>query len=253
MRLPLGIRNFNHKLSRGFPTSHHDSNRHRIQHHCRSSKEALSTTADIKDLRQALQDAIASEDYQRAAELRDAIALVEAQDPIQFIKSQLQLAIRDENYSLAATLRDQLEQLAPPLSTTAVAITDGVKVHVTSSFIPTQSSPQRGQYLFSYQITITNDSNKNAVKLMNRHWKIIDAEESMQEVRGSGVIGENPVLTLGQSFSYTSYCPLPTPTGTMEGEYEFYVVTTDSAGKETYSASFLVDIPRFALVSGERL
>jgi ApaG protein len=86
-------------------------------------------------------------------------------------------------------------------------------------FLPEHSSPQSNEYRFAYHITITNIGQETA-QLISRHWIITDAEGDVEEVRGPGVVGEQPVLEPGGSFEYTSYCPLKTNVGTMHGSYQ---------------------------------
>ncbi len=98
------------------------------------------------------------------------------------------------------------------------ATTRGVRVQVRSVFVPERSSPEQGQWFFAYQIVITN-SNAEQVQLLTRHWIITDGNGSEEEVKGPGVVGEQPLLEEGQSFEYTSACPLGTSVGTMRGSY----------------------------------
>lgn len=102
---------------------------------------------------------------------------------------------------------------------TSEAVTRGVRVRVQSRYDPKRSSPTAQQWYFPYTITITNEG-EEAVQLMTRHWFITDGNNKIHEVRGPGVVGEQPVLQPGQSFSYTSGCPLGTPFGMMEGSYQ---------------------------------
>lgn len=104
------------------------------------------------------------------------------------------------------------------------ATTRGIEVIVTSSYVPERSQPSQGRWFFSYHIRISN-SGTVPVRLLNRHWLITDAHGRVEEVRGPGVIGEQPLMAPGESFEYTSFCPLATPFGTMEGSYE--MVTED--------------------------
>ena len=99
------------------------------------------------------------------------------------------------------------------------ATTRGIEVVVTSSYVPERSQPSQGRWFFSYHIRISNNGTV-PVRLLNRHWLITDAHGRVEEVRGPGVIGEQPVMAPGESFEYTSFCPLATPFGTMEGSYE---------------------------------
>ncbi len=94
----------------------------------------------------------------------------------------------------------------------------GVRVRVTPSFVPERSAPEQGRYLFAYRIRITNQGDR-AVRLLRRHWFITDGRGRVEEVEGAGVVGETPVIKPGASFEYTSFCPLPTPFGTMHGTY----------------------------------
>ena len=98
------------------------------------------------------------------------------------------------------------------------AITKGVRIRAQAFFVPERSSPARGVYFFAYRMEITNTSD-DAVRLLSRHWVITDGQGEVQEVRGEGVIGSQPLLRPGESFAYTSACPLPTAVGTMEGTY----------------------------------
>lgn len=97
------------------------------------------------------------------------------------------------------------------------AVTQGIRVEVMSRHAP-ENSRQEGEWIFQYTVRITNQS-LETVQLLSRHWIITDAFEHIQEVRGPGVVGEQPVLAPGQSFQYSSWCPLRTPTGMMRGSY----------------------------------
>ena len=105
-----------------------------------------------------------------------------------------------------------------PPTTTSVALTDGIRVSVTSRYVPEQSAPRLGRYVWSYTIRITNEGT-SAARLSSRHWIITDAHGKEQEVRGDGVVGEQPVLPPGTSFRYTSGAVIDTPVGTMQGSY----------------------------------
>ena len=98
------------------------------------------------------------------------------------------------------------------------ATTEGIRVDVRSTYLLEQSWPEHGRYAFAYQVTITNESDQT-VQLLSRHWVITDALGETQEVRGPGVVGEQPVLRPGQSHEYASGAVLRTPWGTMHGEY----------------------------------
>ncbi len=98
--------------------------------------------------------------------------------------------------------------------------TDGVRIHAAAQFLPHESDPDENSYLFAYRITMSNEGTEPA-RLKRRHWVITDAEGNRNDVEGPGVVGEYPTLDPGESFEYVSTCPLPTPWGTMEGEYRF--------------------------------
>ena len=119
------------------------------------------------------------------------------------------------------------------------ARTRDVVVRVAVSFLPEQSEPSRGHWFWAYHIRIENEG-QQPVQLMTRHWTITDGRGGRHEVRGDGVVGEQPVIEPGQSYDYVSGCPLHTPTGAMEGSY--HVVAGDGS-------SFDVEIPRFPLIA----
>jgi ApaG protein len=115
-------------------------------------------------------------------------------------------------------------------SSVSKAVTEGISVQVVTRFVPEQSSPREGQFLFAYTITIANQGEETA-QLLSRHWIITDANGEVEEVRGDGVVGRQPVLEPGTAFEYTSYCPLKTNVGTMQGTY-----TMMRPGGETFEA-----------------
>lgn len=100
--------------------------------------------------------------------------------------------------------------------------TRGVRILVRPRFIPEQSDPDNSQWLFAYHITIRN-TGEQTVQLISRHWVITNGEGKVEEVRGPGVVGYQPVLKSGEEFEYTSGCPLTTPVGTMHGEFNMVV------------------------------
>jgi ApaG protein len=104
---------------------------------------------------------------------------------------------------------------------TSSAVTDGIAVRVQSQYLADQSSPRDDRYVFAYTITIANQGTVTA-QLKTRHWIITDGRGGVEEVRGDGVVGEQPRLTPGQSFQYTSGCVLTTSVGTMHGTYRFW-------------------------------
>jgi ApaG protein len=107
---------------------------------------------------------------------------------------------------------------------TSEAITRGIRVRVESSYVPERSEPERGSWFFIYTVEVANLGQETA-QLVSRHWIITDADGTVREVRGPGVVGEQPTLEPGQSFTYTSACPLETPFGTMHGTYQMVTNT----------------------------
>jgi ApaG protein len=97
--------------------------------------------------------------------------------------------------------------------------THGVRVNVRSTYIPEKSSMAKSVFFFAYRVSITNVG-ESPVKLLSRHWVVTDANEKVEEIRGPGVVGEQPLLNQGEAFTYTSACILETPLGVMRGTYQ---------------------------------
>ncbi len=116
-----------------------------------------------------------------------------------------------------------------------------IAVEVGTQYLPEQSDPAAERYFFAYSITITNIGTV-AAQLISRHWVITDAEGRIEEVRGLGVVGHQPMLQPGESFEYTSSCPLPTPVGTMKGSYQ--MVAEDGTRFEALISEFVLAMPR---------
>ena len=121
------------------------------------------------------------------------------------------------------------------------AVTRNIEVVVTPRFVSDRSSPENNYFFWAYTISITNNGTET-VQLKTRHWRITDANGRRQEVRGAGVVGEEPVLKSGEAFEYTSGVPLPTPSGFMVGSYGMV-----SASGEHFD----IDVPAFSLDSVE--
>jgi ApaG protein len=102
---------------------------------------------------------------------------------------------------------------------TSEAVTNNVRVEVESQYSPEHSQPFEERWMFQYSIRITNEGHET-VQLLSRHWIITDATSHVEEVKGPGVVGEQPVLAPGESFEYSSWCPLKTSTGVMRGTYQ---------------------------------
>jgi ApaG protein len=115
--------------------------------------------------------------------------------------------------------------------------TRSIQVTVEPAFVEAESRPDEGRYFWSYSIEIANQGNE-VVQLQARHWRITDANGRTEEVRGAGVVGKRPVLKPGERFSYTSGCPLSTPSGIMVGTYQ---METDTGER------FSIAIPAFSL------
>ena len=130
----------------------------------------------------------------------------------------------------------------PLHASTSEAVTNSVRVEVESQYAPEHSQPFQCQWFFYYTVRITNESDET-VQLLSRHWIITNANGHIEEVRGPGVVGEEPVLEPGESFEYTSSCPLPTPSGFMVGDYEM---------ETREGENFLVQVPAFSLDSPEQ-
>jgi ApaG protein len=111
-----------------------------------------------------------------------------------------------------------MHDLQSNLAPISEAVTHGIRVEVLARHSPENSRPQEGEWVFQYTVRITNLSSET-VQLLSRHWIITDGLEHVEEVRGPGVVGEQPVLAPGESFKYSSWCPLKTPTGMMHGTY----------------------------------
>lgn len=115
-----------------------------------------------------------------------------------------------------------------------------IEVTVKTHYLADQSSPEYDFYLWSYEITITNHSDQ-MVQLLNRFWKITDMNSHIEEIDGPGVVGLQPVIKPGKSFSYNSFCQLTAPQGTMTGHYELQNVMDEQ--------HFKISIPEFSLTS----
>jgi ApaG protein len=117
------------------------------------------------------------------------------------------------------------------------AVTHDISVSVEPVYLDGHSEPDAGRFVWAYHIVIENSSSRT-VQLQSRYWRIVDENGRIEEVRGPGVVGEQPILNPGDSYSYSSGCPLPTPSGTMVGRYQM----RDDKGQD-----FEIDIPAFSL------
>jgi ApaG protein len=118
---------------------------------------------------------------------------------------------------------------------------DTTKIHVATEthFLADQSSAENARFIWSYDITITNESGE-IVQLLNRYWRITDMRGKVEEVKGVGVIGLQPLIQVNKQFAYSSFCQLTTPQGFMEGHYEVQRLNEEV---------FVIEIPKFELIS----
>jgi ApaG protein len=116
-----------------------------------------------------------------------------------------------------------------------------IAIEVATQYMPEQSDPDEDRYFFAYTIKVANVGTI-AAQLISRHWIITDADGKVEEVRGLGVVGHQPMLQPGEAFEYTSGCPLATPVGTMKGSYQ--MVAEDGARFEAVISEFVLAMPR---------
>jgi len=116
-----------------------------------------------------------------------------------------------------------------------------IAIEVATQYLPEQSNPDEERYFFAYNITVVNTGSV-AAQLVSRHWIITDANGKVEEVRGLGVVGHQPLLKPGESFEYSSGCPLATPVGTMKGSYQ--MVAEDGTRFEAAISEFVLAMPR---------
>jgi len=114
-----------------------------------------------------------------------------------------------------------------------------ITISAQSLYLPDQSAPEEQRFLWSYEIAIANNGDE-IIQLLNRYWRITDMTGRIEEVRGPGVIGLQPIIKPGKKFVYNSFCQLSTPQGTMEGQYQMQTLD---------EVLFWVDIPKFILTS----
>lgn len=131
-------------------------------------------------------------------------------------------------------------QKPAPKTLGSVTLTRGFRISVSPRYMPEHSDPSEPRYVFAYRIRIANQS-EVAAQLLSRRWVIVDGNDRSHTVEGEGVVGQQPVLAPGQVHEYSSFCPLPTPWGTMEGAYLMRRLGPDGE-------SFEIQIGRFFLV-----
>lgn len=116
-----------------------------------------------------------------------------------------------------------------------------IKVVVTPQYLPDQSNPEEQEYLFAYTVRIANQG-EQAAQIISRHWIITDGNHKTHEVRDLDVVGQQPLLAPGETFEYTSGCPLPTPVGTMRGTY--HCVGENGIPFDVAIQEFMLAMPR---------
>jgi ApaG protein len=146
---------------------------------------------------------------------------------------------------MSETKKDDLDQTRDGTGTvrrgrTTGTTTRGIRVEVRSEFLPERSSVREGSYLFQYHVRISNSGGETA-QLISREWIITNADGEVERVKGPGVVGEQPVLPPGGSFEYTSYCPLKTSVGSMQGSYQ--MVTAGGERFDAIIAPFTLAVP----------
>ncbi|KAK3137387.1 hypothetical protein QOZ80_5BG0451590 [Eleusine coracana subsp. coracana] len=187
-------------------------------------------------LKQQLAVAAQFEDYKEAARLRDSLRSFEEEDPVLRLRRLMKKAIQEERFEDAAKYRNELKILAPHclLKCSSDATTLGIRVQVRSVYIESRSQPLKGQFFFAYRIRITNNSQR-PVQLLRRHWIVTDGNGRTENIWGVGVVGEQPVIFPKTGFEYSSACPLNTPNGRMEGDFEMKHI--DKSGSSTFNVA----------------
>ena len=120
-------------------------------------------------------------------------------------------------------------------------VTRGIRVQVASQYLPDRSSPAEEQYFFAYRVRISNEGTERA-RLVTREWIITDSNGDVQHVTGPGVVGEQPVLSPGEAFEYSSFCPLKTSVGSMQGSY--HMITASGERFDAAIGVFTLAVPR---------
>lgn len=126
------------------------------------------------------------------------------------------------------------------LAAVSTATTEGISVDVRAVYVPEQSAPRVRRYVFAYTVRIAN-TGESAAQLKSRHWVITDGDGRIEEVRGPGVVGQQPFLNPGDQFEYTSGCVLTTPRGEMHGTYQMH--RPDGTAFEAIIAPFALSLP----------
>lgn len=178
-------------------------------------------------LDERLADAIALQNFEAAAAIRDEMRALRARDPLARAADELEECVVKEDYECASSAKMIIEELERDAVVDGLApceserATRGIRVRVKSRCVPDRSAPKDSKWFFQYVVTITNVAAKKSVKLLSRSWLITDEEGRAEAVRGAGVVGKQPLIRPGETFEYTSSTTLGTRRGTMEGFYRF--------------------------------
>ncbi|KAG5032029.1 hypothetical protein AAZX31_06G172900 [Glycine max] len=187
-------------------------------------------------LKHRMEKVAKSEYYEEAARIRDSLKCFEDEVPVLRLRRLLKEAVADERFQDAARYRDELKAIAPHslLKCSSDATTLGIRVQVKSAYIEARSQPSEEVYFYEYRIRITNNTNR-PVQLLRRHWIISDANGKIENIRGIGVVGEQPAIFPRSSFEFSSTCPLSTQNGRMEGDFEMIYV--DRVGSRAFNVA----------------
>ena len=206
-----------------------------------------------QSLVKAIDAAVKREDFKMAASCKRELEELNASDPFFVLNEQLKQSIAEQSFAEAARLKTAISELekelgcsmpildSKELSTTSNTVTRGIRIQIQSTYRPNESAPQLGQWFFSYKVTISNESDR-IVQIRSRQWVITDANGRQEEVKGTGVVGHQPILLPGKSFDYESACPLRTPTGFQEGSFGAWVLSEEDG---EFKGEFEAIIHRF--------
>lgn len=233
---------------------------------------------EVEDLKTSLDIAVRAERFADAARIRDKIESLSLADDYFRTQTELKKAVEEQRFADAAKLRDVLNALEPPPAASALraeqpavkkdtaatslskvnpddvqtwseTVTSDIQVRVESYYMPEQSVPEHDRYLFGYKVTIVNKSSETC-QLVSRHWTIENFAAPASEVKGPGVVGRQPVLEPGESFEYTSACPITVSlaagqsvVGSMKGSYEFCKGSTGSIKFQVAIDQFYFKLP----------
>ncbi|XAR50193.1 hypothetical protein NMG60_11004449 [Bertholletia excelsa] len=207
-----------------------------VQNQGQSLSEFVSRSQSYTLLKQQMEFAVKSEDYKEAARLRDSLRALEQEEPILRLRGLMKEAVADERFEDAASYLDKLKDITPDclLKCSSDATTLGIRVQVSSTYDAALGQPSKGEYYFVYKMRITNKSDR-PVQLFRRHWIITDGNGRTENLWGIGVNGQQPVIHPNTEFKYSSVCPLNTPSGRMEGDFEMQHI--DRVGSKVFNVA----------------